>query len=49
MKEQIAELWPAPPIQTDDLPIEYGLSSKRKRQSLAKIRERVKGVSVARD
>jgi hypothetical protein len=49
MKEQVAELRPRTFIQTDDLPIEHGLSTKRQSQSFAKVCERVEGISVAGD
>src|SRR5713101_6823613 len=49
MKKQVAELGPPALIQTDNLPIEDCLSRKRQGQSFAKVRERVEGISVARD
>jgi hypothetical protein len=49
MKKKIAELRSSPFIKAHDLPIEHGLSSKRQRQSLAQVCERVEGIPVARD
>jgi hypothetical protein len=48
MKEEIAELRPPVLIQTDNLSVEYGLSTKRQSQSLAPS-ARVEGISLLRD
>jgi hypothetical protein len=49
MKEQIAELRLAAFVETDDFPIEHSFPRKWQRHLLAKVCERVEGISVARD
>ena len=49
MKEQVTKLRSSTLIKADDFTIENGFSSKRQCHSLAKILERVEGISIAGD
>ena len=51
VKEQVAELWPSPLIQAHNLSVEHGLSfvGQFRRDRLAKVRERIERMAVARD